>query len=122
MRLSLNRVFRPAFGLVLVLAVVPALFAHAKLLRSQPSAKATLKEPPKTVELWFSEELEPQFSTIVVTDQSGKHVDKNDVSLAEGNKKLQISLEDLPSGSYTVSGSTTARSDRPASSATRSST
>ena len=101
MRLTL-RIFWPAFGLVLVLAVVPSVFAHAKLLRSQPSASATLKEAPKTVELWFSEELEPQFSTIVVTDQSDKHVDKNDVSLAGGNMKMQISLEDLPPGTYTV--------------------
>ena len=37
-----------------------------------------------------------------MTDQNGKHVDKNDVRLAEGNRKLQISLEDLPSGTYTV--------------------
>lgn len=103
MRLSLNKMFRPAFCIVLVLGTIaPAVFAHAKLVRSQPSAKASLKEPPKTIELWFSEELESKFSTIVVTDESGKHVDKNDVSLAEGNKKLQITLEDLPSGTYTV--------------------
>ncbi len=98
----MNRIFGAVIGLVLALAVVPAVFAHAKLLRSQPDAKATLKETPKTVELWFSEELESQFSTIVVTDQNGKHVDKNDVSLGERNKKLQISLEDLPSGTYSV--------------------
>lgn len=99
---SRNKICWLASGLMLVLAVVPAVFGHAKLLRSEPSAKATLKEPPKTVVLWFSEELESQFSTIVVTSQNGKHVDNNDVSLAEGNRKLQISLEDLPSGTYTV--------------------
>lgn len=102
MRLLLNKLFRPTLCLVLVLAVVPAVFAHAKLLRSQPFARATLKEAPKSIELWFSEELESKFSSIVVTDQSGKHVDKNDVGLAEENKKMQISLEDLPSGTYTV--------------------
>ena len=101
MRLLLG-VFRPTVGLMLVLAAVPAVFAHAKLLRSQPAANATLKDSPKTVDLWFSEELEPKFSAIVVTDQSGKHVDRNDVNLAEGNKRLQISLQDLPSGIYTV--------------------
>ena len=102
MRLSLNRILRATFSLALLLGIVPAVFAHAKLVRSQPSAKATLKEPPKTIELWFSEELESKFSTIVVTDESGKHVDKNDVSLAEGNKKLQITLEGLPPGNYIV--------------------
>lgn len=102
MPLLLNKLFRPTFGLLLILGSVPAVYAHAKLIRSQPAANATLKQAPNAVELWFSEELESKFSTIVVTDQSGKHVDKNDVSLAEGNKKLQISLEDLPPGTYTV--------------------
>ncbi len=77
-------------------------FAHAKLLRTQPEANATLKQAPQKVELWFSEELQPQFNTITVTDQSGKRVDKNNVSLADGSKKLQIDLEDLGSGTYTV--------------------
>jgi len=92
-------------ALVLALAVMvcwSAAFAHAKLVRSQPAANGRLKEAPKIVELWFSEELEAQFSTIIVTDQNGRHVDKNDVSCAEGNKKLQISLEDLQPGTYTV--------------------
>ena len=102
MRLSLNRIFPPILGLVLLIAIVPAVSGHAKLLRSQPAANAALEGPPAAVELWFSEELESQFSTVVVTDKNWKHVDKNDVSLAEGNKKLQIHLEDLPSGIYTV--------------------
>src|SRR5947209_2149783 len=77
-------------------------FGHARLVRSQPAANAKLKEAPKLVELWFSEDLEPTMSTIVVTDQSGKRVDKNNATVAEGNKKLQIDLEDLGSGTYTV--------------------
>jgi len=85
------------------LALFPALaLAHAKLVRSQPAANATLTQPPKLIELWFSEELEASFSTIIVHDQNGKHVDRNDVVIGEGGKKLQISLEDLPSGAYTV--------------------
>jgi copper transport protein len=77
-------------------------YGHARLIRSQPAANARLKEVPKLVELWFSEDLEPTMSTITVTDQSGKRVDKNNAAAAEGNKKLQIDLEDLGSGTYTV--------------------
>ncbi len=77
-------------------------FGHARLVRSEPAANATLKQAPKIVELWFSEDLEPTASTIAVTDQSGKRVDKNNATVAEGNKKLQIDLEDLGSGTYTV--------------------
>ena len=88
---------------VLALALFPSVsLGHAKLLRSQPAANATLKQAPKTVELWFSEELESSFSTIVVQDHNGRQVDKNNVSVAEGGKKLQIDLEDLGSGTYTV--------------------
>ena len=88
-------------GLVFVfaLALCPAVsFGHAKLLRSRPAANATLKQAPTTVELWFSEELESSFSTIVVRDQNGKQVDKNNVNVAEAGKKLQIDLEGLGSG------------------------
>ena len=77
-------------------------FGHARLVRSQPAANSTIKQAPQIVELWFSEDLEPTMSTIIVTDQNGKHVDKNNATLAEGNKKLQIDLEELGSGTYTV--------------------
>lgn len=77
-------------------------FGHARLIRSEPAANAKLKQAPKLVELWFSEDLEPTMSTVTVTDQSGQRVDKNNATVAEGNKKLQIDLEDLGSGTYTV--------------------
>nr|MDQ3743873.1 CopD family protein [Acidobacteriota bacterium] len=54
------------------------------------------------VELWFSEELEASMSNATVSDQAGRRVDKNNVALAEGDKKLQVELEDLGPGTYTV--------------------
>jgi copper transport protein len=88
------------FGALLVFQ--SSAFGHARLIRSRPEANSKLEQAPKSVELWFSEELESTASTIIVTDQNGKHVDKNKVTLAEGNKKLQIDLEELGSGTYTV--------------------
>jgi copper transport protein len=79
-----------------------SVMGHAMLVRSQPAAKAALKEPPKNVQLWFSEELESQFSSIVVTDQNGNRVDKNDTSPGDNKKSLQVSLENLVGGTYTV--------------------
>ncbi len=87
---------------VTVLMFHSSAFGHARLIRSQPAANATLKQAPKILELWFSEDLEPTMSTITVTDQSGKRVDKNNATVVEGNKKLQIDLEELGSGTYTV--------------------
>ncbi|MDQ2975231.1 MAG: copper resistance protein CopC/CopD [Acidobacteriota bacterium] len=87
---------------VILLMVHSSAFGHARLVRSQPAANSTSRQAPKIVELWFSEDLEPTMSTIIVTDQSGKRVDKNNATAAEGNKKLQIDLEDLGSGTFTV--------------------
>jgi copper transport protein len=99
-------VIRAALGIAVVLLAIfyaqPEAFAHAKLLRSQPGANATLKQSPKAVELWFSEELEAGGCNVAVTDQTGKRADKQSLSLAEGDKKLQVELEDLASGTYAV--------------------
>lgn len=88
---------------LLFLAFMPVLAsAHAKLLRSQPKANETLSQPPKLIELWFTEELEPGLNTIEAKDQQGNRVDRGPVTLAEGNKKAQIELGELNSGVYTV--------------------
>ena len=89
-------------GIVLTIWASPSVMGHAMLVRSLPAAKAMLNEPPKNVQLWFSEELEAQFSSIIVTDQNGRRVDKNDTSPGESKKTLQVSLEDLSGGIYTV--------------------
>ena len=77
-------------------------FAHAKLLRSQPEAGASLGAPPRLVELWFSTEVSPGFSTIEVTDAGGVRVDRGQVAHADAGKKAQVELGELPPGSYDV--------------------
>ena len=77
-------------------------YAHAKLLRSEPKAKAKLPQPPKVVELWFSEELEAGFNTVEVKDSKGDRFDRGEVTLGEGGKKARVELQDLPAGTYTV--------------------
>jgi copper transport protein len=76
--------------------------AHAKLLRSEPKAGSKLPQPPKAVELWFSEELQPGFNAIEVKDAQGNRFDRGEVTLAEGGKKAQVELQELPAGAYTV--------------------
>lgn len=92
-------------GLMLLLTLSFAhttALAHAKLVRSEPKANAKLQQRPKLVELWFNEELEPNLNTIEVKDGQGQRVDKGAVTLAEGNKKAQVELGELTSGTYTV--------------------
>lgn len=86
---------------VLLLLTPASALAHAKLLRSQPRAGSTIDAPPKLVELWFTDELSPGFSTIEVTDARGGRVDRGEVTHPEG-KKAQVELGELQTGSYNV--------------------
>ena len=89
--------------LLMMLACLPvSVFAHAKLIRSQPKAREALSQAPPLVELWFSEELEQGFNTIQVKDQQGKRVDRGEVTLSEENKKAAVTVDGLGAGTYTV--------------------
>ena len=55
---------------------------------------------PPEVRLWFSQELEPAFSTLSVQDSSGKRVDKGDAKVTQDT--MQISVPALAPGRYTV--------------------
>ncbi len=99
------RPFRVAAGLLVLLAVfVEPVFAHALLVRSAPEANAALDASPAQVELFFTETLEPSFSTITVLDSTGAQVDNGDSSLDPADRtRLTVSLRSLPDGVYTVS-------------------
>jgi methionine-rich copper-binding protein CopC len=58
-------------GLAALIALVApaAASAHAYLTKTVPTASATLDTPPKSVQLTFSEPVEPRFAIISVTDK-----------------------------------------------------
>lgn len=95
-----------ALIILLVLTLSPAqpVWAHAELLRSTPEANAALVSSPAQVELFFTEALEPSFSTITVFDSTGAQVDNGDARLdAADPTHLAVSLPSLSDGVYTVS-------------------
>lgn len=75
-------------------------FAHAFLDHASPPVGSTVRAPPQEVRLWFTQELEPAFSTIAVQDASGKRVDKGDAKIVADT--MQISLPQLQPGRYKV--------------------
>lgn len=96
---------------VVILLLLPALLivasveagAHAKLLRSLPADGEILGQVPKTVVLEFNQKMQTgSMNSIFVTDDNGKRVDKNLVVVSEDGKNLQIELENLASGTYSV--------------------
>jgi methionine-rich copper-binding protein CopC len=77
--------------------------SHAVLVKSVPAARAVLSRPPGRVQLWFSERLEPAFSSASVWSASGKQVDNRDASVSPDDpKELSVSLGTLEAGTYTV--------------------
>ncbi len=91
-----------AMGLALVLPGTSE--AHAILLRSDPAQNAVLSVPPDQVRLWFSEALNPAFSTVVVVNAQSRRVDNQDAQLSLGNaSEMDVTLHpNVPPGVYTV--------------------
>ncbi|MDE1150152.1 MAG: copper resistance protein CopC [Azospirillaceae bacterium] len=91
-----------AFALALGIAGTAA--AHAHLKRSVPTASGTVAGSAQ-VEAWFTEDLEPKFSTITVTGPgpNGKKVDKGDTHTDPSDAKhLLVSINGAAPGTYTV--------------------
>jgi len=92
-------------------ALVPALLllgvtqagAHAFLERADPRVGSTVRTPPTLVRLWFTEKLEPAFSSVRVVNGTGDQVDKGDAQVdPTAPKQLWVSLPPLPAGTYKV--------------------
>ena len=77
--------------------------AHAFLDRADPRVGSTVRTPPSQVRLWFTESLEPLFSSVQILSQDGQRVDKGDSQVDPSNQALlRISLPPLPPGTYKV--------------------
>ncbi len=90
-------------AMLAALAIADAASAHAFLDRALPAVGSTVHGPPAEVKLWFSQELEPAFSTVRVLDKSDKQVDGKDKQVDRGDATLlRVSLPPLAPGTYRV--------------------
>ena len=77
--------------------------AHAVLQRAEPRVESKLKRAPDEVKLYFSERLEPAYSTLRVLDAAGTQVDRRDSHVDRANPALlRATLPPLPAGTYKV--------------------
>src|SRR5438309_454576 len=92
------------FALSLTLTLPAIASAHAILLRSDPAKDAVLNGAPQQVRMWFSEDLNPAFSTAAVVNAKNQPVDQKDAHVAPGDsKEMDISLKaNLPPSVYIV--------------------
>ncbi|HLX58486.1 MAG TPA: copper resistance protein CopC [Ktedonobacteraceae bacterium] len=78
--------------------------AHAILLRSDPPKDAVLTTAPGAVRMWFTEDLNPAFSTAQVINAASKRVDNNDAHVNPGDAtEMDLTLKhNLPPAVYIV--------------------
>jgi hypothetical protein len=74
--------------------------AHAMLERAEPRVGNKVASPPREVSLWFSQKLEPAFSTITVTNAAGERVDTGKTRVS--GSQMSIAIRAASGGTYRV--------------------
>ena len=95
----------PALILAAVLSLGPAASAaaHAFLDHASPAVGSSIPTAPSAVAIWFTQNLEPAFSSMTVTNAAGQRVDLGNAAIPPGHPdQLQVGLRPLPPGTYTV--------------------
>ncbi|MEU4689819.1 copper resistance CopC family protein [Actinoplanes sp. NPDC023714] len=94
--------------LLLALAVLAAVlapgtpaWAHATLVAADPARDAALAQAPATVSLRFNERLNPDFTTIVLSDAARQRIPASDVAVHDMTGTVTVTGP-LSDGVYTV--------------------
>ena len=88
--------------------IIPLLFllatgqatAHATLDHAEPRVGNKVATLPREVTLWFTQKLEPAFSSITVTDSAGERVDTGKTRVS--GSQMSVSLRPGGVGTYHV--------------------
>jgi copper resistance protein C len=88
--------------LVVFLAGIGSALAHAHLDHAAPRVGSTVTPSPKEVVLWFTEKLEPAFSSIEVRNAQGELVSVGKATVIGDRTQLRVPLKTLPKGTYKV--------------------
>jgi len=90
---------------LIALALVAALCAtgaqaHAYLDHASPQVGSTVQTAPSELTLWFTQNLEPAFSTVEVTGPDGARIDEGKPQIS-GNT-MRIAIKAAGAGAYRV--------------------
>ena len=75
-------------------------FAHAFLDHASPRVGSTVATAPRQMTLWFTEDLEPAFSRVQVSNAKGTRVDVGKAHIS--GDTMRIGLKHLSPGTYLV--------------------
>ena len=97
---KIMRTLITAVSVLLVVFGVIAAEAHTSLDHAEPRVGSAVETAPREITLWFTENLEPAFSTIDVRDTDGARVDQGKAQVNE--TIMRVDLKPLPPGTYKV--------------------
>jgi copper resistance protein C len=91
-----------AVAMVLCMYAAPVL-AHSMLVKAEPPRRAVLAQAPSQVQLWFNEEIEGDYASLIVLDAEKRPVTEVKPKLApEDRKSIVLPLPELTPGKYSV--------------------
>jgi copper resistance protein C len=85
---------------VLLVLVMGKAVAHAFLDHAEPRVGNKVATPPREVTLWFTQKLEPAFSSVTVTNAAGQRVDTGKARVS--GSQMSVSLRPGGTGTYHV--------------------
>jgi len=81
----------------------PLVLAHSMLVKAEPPRRAVLAKAPGQVRLWFNEEIEGDYASLVVLDVEKHPVTEAKPQLAQDDpKSIVLPLPELSPGKYSV--------------------
>jgi methionine-rich copper-binding protein CopC len=90
-------------GVLVCLAPVLPVWAHATLVKSSPAADAVVTEPPRLIQAWFSEEVAVKGSVMRLVDGAEKVLAVGGVDLKDkDHESMKITPPVLAPGAYQV--------------------
>mgnify|MGYP001608370895 FL=1 len=97
---------RVMIGVMMLIAMcvhaAPAL-AHSMLVKAEPPRRAVLAKTPTQVRLWFNEELEGEYASLIVLDAEKHPVTEIKPQLTPDDpKSIVLPLPELMPGKYSV--------------------
>ncbi len=97
---------RVVVGAVMAMAMcvyaAPAL-AHSMLVKAEPPRRALLAKAPAQVRLWFNEEIEGDYASLIVLNADKHPVTEINPQLAPDDRKsIILPLPELAPGKYSV--------------------
>lgn len=90
-------------AVLLILFAGAAAQAHALLDRAEPRVGSSVAAAPREVSMWFTQNLEPSFSSAQVTNSAGARVDQGRARVDSSDRSvMRVGLKPLPPGTYKV--------------------